>query len=216
MSRRRDQEQIDWPMAMSLRAEGKLQREVAKIVGCGPQAISRYEKKLRGECRWCSELSVMKPDGTRSVFCAKHLLKHTARCKKIQRTPRGWANHKAGVHRTRVREHNAENPDHPLQEFIVDGPALLARVIAHGSDCGLCGKYAGFPWEHIGDPERGADVDHILSMWAIINEGRQDWASVSNVRLLCIDCHREEGVRLKRQDIEEKAHMDHMLGKDKT
>lgn len=119
-------------------------------------------------------------------------------------------------HRTRVRNHNKNNPDYPLLEKIIDGPALLARVISHGPYCGLCETHTGFPWEHVGNSDCGPDVDHILSMWAIINEGRQDWASISNVRLLCRTCHYEEGIRLKRQDIEEQAHMDHMLGKDRT
>ena len=134
---------------------------------------------------------------------------------KRRRRPNGWARDVAGDHRRRVRSHNTKYPDHPLLEKIIDGPSLLAAIVAHGPTCGLCGIHTGFPWEHVGK-ETGPEVDHILSMWAIINEGRQDWASVSNIRLLCVGCHSSEGIRLKRQDIEERAHMDRMLGKDNT
>lgn len=162
--------------------------------------------KFCGVCRANTERS-----NARQVFDGRMALHMRGR----RRTPHGWAVLKASGHRARVRRHNAAHPDFPLLEKIIDGPALLAHIIAHGPTCGLCGIHTGFPWEHVGK-ESGPEVDHILSMWAIINEGRQDWASVSNVRLLCVGCHSTEGIRLKRQDIEEHANMDRMLGKDRS
>lgn len=168
---------------------------------CGKPVVPGY-----AQCKNCRARDAKRvSDGRNAIGRAKQ-----------NRRPLGWAVGRAGTHRRRVRIHNKKHPDFPLLEHIIDGPSLLASIVSYGPTCGLCGKHAGFPWEHVGDPERGGEVDHILSMWAIINEGRDDWASVSNTRLLCKDCHREEGVRLKRQDIEEQAHMDHMLGKDRT
>lgn len=183
-----------------------------------------YYRELRNKCRakgicttcrWRLTSDERKTCSPCSIRSLVHSSSPSNRLKvtKNLRTPKGWANQKAGVHRDRVRQHNASHPDSMLLEKIIDGSALLSHIIAHGPTCGLCGVHTGFPWEHVGK-ETGPEVDHILSMWAIINEGRQDWASVSNVRLLCVSCHSTEGIRLKRQDIEERAHMDHMLGKD--
>ena len=187
-----------------------------------PAPAIRQQRAARGDCGNCG---ARKPaEGRKS--CERCLAafsrsdarkvadgRHAAAMRKQFRKPSGWARHKAHNHRKRVRAHNAKHPDRPLLENIIDGPALLAHIVAQGPTCGLCDIHTGFPWEHVGK-ESGPEVDHILSMWAILNEGRQDWASVSNTRLLCVSCHSTEGIRLKRQDIEFQNHMEHMLGKD--
>lgn len=185
-----------------------------------------YYRELRNTCRAKGICTTCRrrptSDGRKTCSpCSARSLVHSyspanrLRVIKHLRTPKGWANQKAGVHRDRVRKHNASHPDFLLLEKIIDGPALLAHIIAHGPTCGLCGTHTGFPWEHVGK-ESGPDVDHILSMWACIHDGRQDWASVSNVRLLCVGCHRIDGVRLKRQDLENHTAMLQALDKDQT
>lgn len=175
-----------------------------------PNKVDRLKLKAKGLCQQCGS----RPPKPNRTACAICRTRQAVFQKEAVRTkPLYWAHQKAERCRSRVRKHNSTNPDRPLFEKIIDGPSLLAAIIAHGPTCGLCGTHTGFPWEHVG-LETGPEVDHILSMWAILNDGRQDWASVSNVRLLCVGCHSTEGIRLKRQDIEERAHMERMLAKD--
>ncbi len=119
-----------------------------------------------------------------------------------KRKPWTWAAKRAGRHRNRARKHNSSHPDHPLDTEL-DYRDLLANLLAHGPRCALCPLEVppvGWPWEHV-SLESGPDVDHILSMFACINAGRTDWISPTNVRLLCRDHHKSEGLRLRKEDL---------------
>lgn len=178
-----------------------------------PNKADRLKLKAKGLCQCCGARRSL-PGIIRCEECkevSRRFLKKAVRTK-----PLYWARQKAERCRSRVKKHNATHPDHPLLEIALTGPELLNHILSLGPTCGLCGVHTGYPWEHVGDSEKGPEVDHILSMWASIGEGRRDWVSLTNVRLLCSDCHREEGARLKRQDLEFRSNMDHMLGKDRT
>lgn len=175
---------------------GMLQKEIAKVVGSNKSSVSHFLKRRRGECRDCSQPARLHSDGRAKMLCEVCHERNNQDVLNRQRTPSGWADNCAKRHRHRARNYNKrfEVVTGIIQQTNITGPEILDLLYKCGSECALCGKDEGYPWEHVGK-ESGPELDHILCIGSCIAECREDWCRPQNLRLLCVGCHSREGER---------------------
>lgn len=194
-------------------------RAIAKVVGSEPSgsAISKFLKKLRGECRLCPNPADLRADGRPKLRCASCCAKLRVQSAMVARTPTGWADSTACRHRRRAKNYNKrfEAVTGLTQQTNITGPEILERTYKIGSACGICGKDEGWPWEHVGK-ESGPELDHIDGIGTCIGEHRDDWCRPKNLRLLCVGCHSRDG---ERRTVDEEILtqcIERALAKDRT